>query len=159
MSYDERRSLESQFHYGSIKTNANSLDFMLQANLNSTMVRLKLSNDNICYRKYLYLNSTMVRLKQSDWDEIIDVPFPSQFLYGSIKTPEKVRLERDERGSQFHYGSIKTGLQNIWLFSIIKSQFHYGSIKTIILTMMDGQHHLSQFHYGSIKTQRGKMVI
>ena len=57
-------TLQSQFHYGSIKTDFLNKNINLYKNLNSTMVRLKL---NLLTKKGIKMNR-------------------SQFHYGSIKT-------------------------------------------------------------------------
>ena len=77
----------SQFHYGSIKTDARILKFWINSNgLNSTMVRLKRHR----HRQFEIKIAT------------------SQFHYGSIKTELTVYRNEYTMESQFHYGSIKT---------------------------------------------------
>ncbi len=74
---------QSQFHYGSIKTESLSVCVeYFDKYLNSTMVRLKRIY-LACKCIYRFnLNSTMVRLKK----KILKGKFKSQFHYGSIKT-------------------------------------------------------------------------
>mgnify|MGYP005858004895 CR=1 FL=1 len=55
--------IESQFHYGSIKTMSNVINLSEKLGLNSTMVRLKQFQEGEFSFLELSLNSTMVRLK------------------------------------------------------------------------------------------------
>ena len=103
------RWLQSQFHYGSIKTNLEKY---------------------IINKIQEGLNSTMVRLKPHFAKRLISGLDRSQFHYGSIKT--KIKSEKDflMYQSQFHYGSIKTDQEGNLADVTVLSQFHYGSIKT-----------------------------
>ena len=96
------------------------------------MVRLK--------RMYLYssqspsfsLNSTMVRLKLSDSGDLEDVSICRNSTMVRLKPAEFLIKHLTENGSQFHYGSIKTIYSPLKVSNGYMSQFHYGSIKTKI---------------------------
>ena len=77
---------QSQFHYGSIKTELKQLIGKVQfaSQFHYGSIKTKTSNGNIL--KFWGLNSTMVRLKLKYLEVYIDNLLQSQFHYGSIKT-------------------------------------------------------------------------
>ena len=84
--------IESQFHYGSIKTKYQIYTGFKRTCLNSTMVRLKQGSLNNMKYEWFRLNSTMVRLKQQQQFTIEIKNKKSQFHYGSIKTYKMMLL-------------------------------------------------------------------
>ena len=96
-----------QFHNGSIKSMAQNRSRLPNFCFNSTMVRLKVSNNEWQGEHYSGFNSTMVRLKETDKQQ----GMPIMRCFNSTMVRLKANME------------ITT------MIRMIKFQFHNGSIK------------------------------
>ncbi len=118
---------------------------------NSSMVRLKASEEMIFVNYLSYFNSSMVRLKEFNWYEKRLLCYLFQFQYGAIEGI--FRIHQSIAVCYFNSSMVRLKVQRrcFYMRSLLIFQFQYGAIEGVVWTPFRIFPIWFQFQYGAIE--------